>query len=120
MALPERQPSNEMLVNAPAMADISSAGSVYSAASASGFLVRAYLCAQSAITGADLTWSMEIDGAAVTGTGTLAVASAAAGQVSEIIFSAPVFVNKGQTIEWISAGESSTTTVGAFSAVLRT
>jgi hypothetical protein len=120
MALPERQPNNEMLVSGPNMADISTAGSVYAAAPASGFLVRAYLCAQSAITGADCTWTMEIDGVAVTGTGTLPVASAAAGQVSEVLFSSPVFVNKGQTIEWVSGGESSTTTIGKFSAVLRT
>jgi hypothetical protein len=120
MALPERQPSNEVAVYPPDMADISTQGSVYAAAPVTGSLVRAYLCAQSAITGADCTWSIEIDGAAVTGTGTLAVASAAAGQVSEVLFSAPVVVNKGQTIEFLSAGESSTTTIGKFSAVLRT
>lgn len=119
MSLPERQPSNEMAVSV-AKADISDPGSVYHAAPASGFLVRAYLTAQSAITGADCTWSVEIDGVAVTGTGTLAVASAAVGQVSEVVFSAPVFVNKGQTIEFISNGESSTTTIGVFTGVLRT
>jgi hypothetical protein len=120
MALPERQPSNEVIVASPQMADISTAGSVYAAAPCSGMLVRAYLCAQSAISGADCTWTLKINAVAVTGTGTLPVASAAAGQVSEVVFSAPVFVNKGATVEWVSAGESSTTTIGKFSAVLRT
>lgn len=120
MSLPERQPSNEVVVSAADMADISTAGSTYAAAPCTGKLVRAYLCAQSAITGADCTWTMEINGVAVTGTGTLPVASAAIGQVSEVTFSAPVGVNKGDTIEWISGGESSTTTIGKFSAVLRT
>lgn len=119
MALPERQPSNEVVVSV-AKADVSDPGSVYASAPCTGALVRAYACTQSAITGADCTWSMEINGVAVTGTGTIAVASAAAGQVSEIVFSAPVGVNKGDTIEFISAGESSSTTITSFSAVLRT
>lgn len=120
MALPERQPSNEVVVSSPSMADVSTAGSVYSAAPCTGKLVRAYACTQSAITGADCTFTLEINNTAVTGTGTIAVASAAAGQVAELIFSAPVGVNKGDTIEWVSAGESSTTTITQFSAVIRT
>ena len=118
MALPERQPANEVVVSV-AKADISDPGSCYAAAPVTGNLVRAYLCANSSISGADCTWTIEINGTAATGTGTLPVASAAAGQVSELIFSAPVRVNKGDTIEFVSAGESSTTTIGNFYAVLR-
>lgn len=119
MALPERQPSNEVVVSA-ALADISAPSSAYVAAPVSGMLVRAYSCLQGAITGADCTWTVEINGVAVTGTATVANASSAAGDVDEVVFSAPVFVNKGDTIEFVSAGESSTTAIANFSAVIRT
>jgi hypothetical protein len=119
MALPERQPSNEVVVNV-AMADVSTAGSVYAAAPVTGRLVRAYSCITNAITGADCTWSLEINGVAVTGTGTITQSGSAAGDVDEVVFSAPVYVNKGDTIEFISAGESSTTCITNFAAVIRT
>ena len=120
MALPERQPSNEVVVNSPAMADIGTAGSVYAAAPCTGNLVRAYSCIQSAPTGSDCTWTMEVNGVAVTGTATIAVSGSAAGDVDEVVFSSPVRVNKGDTLEWISAGESSSTVIGQFAAVIRT
>jgi hypothetical protein len=119
MALPERQPSNEVVVNV-AMADVSTAGSVYVAAPVTGKLVRAYSCITNAITGADCTWSLELNGTAITGTGTITQSGSAAGDVDEVIFSAPVYVNKGDTIEFISAGESSTTCITNFAAVIRT
>jgi hypothetical protein len=118
MALPERQPANEVVVNA-SMADVSTQGSIYVAAPCTGNLVRAYSCIANAITGADCTWSMEVNGVAVTGTATITQSGSAAGDVDEVIFSAPVRVNKGDTIEFISAGESSTTCVTEFSAVIR-
>jgi hypothetical protein len=120
MALPERQPSNEVVVTSPQMADISAAGSVYAAAPCSGMLVRAYSCLGGAVTGADCTWTIEINDVAVVGTATVAHSGSAAGTVDEVVFSAPVFVNKGDTIEWKTAGESSTTATALFSAVLRT
>jgi hypothetical protein len=120
MALPERQPFNEVVVNAPPMADISTAGSVYQAAPVSGFLVRAYSSISAAITTADCTWTMEVNGTAVTGTGTITQSGSAAGDVDEVIFSNPVWVNKGDVLEWISGGESDTTCITNFTAVLRT
>jgi hypothetical protein len=120
MALPERQPHNEAIVTSPQMTDISAPGSVYAASPVSGYLVRAYSCIGGAITGADCTWTVEINGTAATGTGTVANASSAAGDVDEVVFSSPVWVNKGDTIEWVSAGESSTTATAIFSAVIRT
>lgn len=119
MALPERQPSNEIAVSV-SMADVSSAGSVYVAAPATGKLVRAYSCITNAITGADCTWSMEVNGVAVTGTGTITQSGSAAGDVDEVVYSAPAGVNKGDTLEFISAGESSTTCITTFTAVIRT
>ena len=119
MALPIQNPQNEVVVSSPNMTDISTAGSVYAAAPVSGNLVRAYSCIGGAITGADCTWSMEVNGVAVTGTVTVANSGSAAGDVDSITFSAPVRVNQGDTLEWISAGESSTTATCQFSAVIR-
>jgi hypothetical protein len=119
MALPERQPFNEVLVSGQ-MADLSTAGSIYLPAPVSGFLVRAYSCIHAAITTADATWTIEVNGVAVTGTGTVTQSGSAAGDVDEVVYSSPVFVNKGATIEFISAGESDTTCITNFTAVLRT
>lgn len=119
MALPERQPSNEVVVNV-AMADVSTAGSAYVAAPVTGKLVRAYSCINNAITGADCTWTVEINNVAVTGTVTITQSGSAAGDVDEIVFSAPVYVNKGDLIEFVSAGESSTTCITNFAGVIRT
>jgi len=102
------------------MTDISTAGSVYAAAPVSGMLVRAYSSISAAITTADCTWTMKINAVAVTGTATITQASSAAGDCDELIFSAPVFVNKGDKLEWVSGGESDTTSIGAFSCVIRT
>lgn len=120
MALPERQPSNEVVVTAPPMTDISTAGSVYAAAPCSGKLMRAYSSISAAITGADCTWTMKVNAVAVTGTATITQSGSAAGDSDELIYSAPVHVNKGDVLEWVSAGESSTTSIGAFSCVIRT
>lgn len=119
MALPERQPSNEIAVTA-AMADVGTAGSIYVAAPATGKLVRAYSCISAAITGADCTWTMKVNAVAVTGTVTITQSGSAAGDVDEIVFSAPVGINKGDTLEFVSAGESSTTVITNFTAVIRT
>lgn len=119
MALPERQPSNEVAVTGR-MADVSTADSLYLPAPVSGYLVRAYSCIDNAITTADCTWTVEINDVAVTGTGTITQSGSAAGDVDEVIFSSPAWVNKGDTIEFVSAGESDTTTVTQFTAVIRT
>jgi len=118
MALPERQPSNEVIVNV-AMADVSAPGSAYVASPVTGRLVRAYSCINNAITGADCTWTVEINNVAVTGTVTITQSGSAAGDVDEIVFSSDVRVNKGDTIEFVSAGESSTTCICNFAAVIR-
>lgn len=119
MALPSRQPSNEVAVTGY-WADLSTAGSVYLAAPATGKLVRAYSCIAAAITTADGTWSVEVNGVAVTGTGTVTQSGSAAGDVDEVIYSNPVHVNKGDTIEFVNAGESDTTCITHFTAVIRT
>lgn len=119
MALPERQPSNEVVANV-ALADVSALSSAYVAAPVSGMLVRAYSCINNAITGADCTWVVKINGTAITGTVTITQSGSAAGDVDEIVYAAPTFVNKGDKIEFASAGESSTTSICNFAAVIRT
>lgn len=119
MALPERQPSNEVTATAY-HADLSTAGSAFTAAPATGKLVRAYSCIKNAITTADSTWTVEINGVAATGTGTVAYSGSAAGDVDEVVFSNPPTVNKGDTIEFVVAGESDTTCITHFTAVIRT
>jgi hypothetical protein len=121
MALPVNTPSNEVIVTFPTMTDVSDPGSIYAACPVRGTLVRGYSCLGGAISGADCTWSVEVNGVAVTGTATIANASSAAGDVDSVEFSgAAVSVNQGDTLEIISAGESSTTATGHFSLVIRT
>ncbi|MBR1145084.1 hypothetical protein [Bradyrhizobium sp. AUGA SZCCT0431] len=112
------------LVNVSAgLADISTASTARVASPVSGKLYTAVSCLQGAITGSDCTWSMTINGVAVPGsTVTVAVADSAAGTVDLIDFHQmdPPIVNKGDTIGFVSAGESSTTAAVQFSAVVRT
>lgn len=118
MALPIPTPFNETVVSA-ALADISADTSVSVAAPVSGWLVRAFSCIQGAITSADATWVVEVNGTALTGTVTVANASSAAGDVDYIVYANPTWVNVGDTITFNSGGESSTTAIAIFSAVIR-
>lgn len=120
MALPDNYPFNNVVVASPLMADVSTAGSVYAAAPCSGYIILAQSCIQAAITTADCTWSLKINGVAVTGsTATIAFTSAAAGDVDSVVPTGANYVNAGDTIEWVSGGESSGTAPTAFSAVIR-
>lgn len=117
MALPVNYPINEMVVQA-AMADISTAGSAYTVAPRRGTIARVYSVIDTAITVADATWTMKINGTAVTGVSvTVAFTSAAAGDIDSAITSIPV--NEGDLIEFVSDGGSTTTSVTHFFAVIR-
>jgi hypothetical protein len=118
MALPINRPHNEVVVSAN-LVDISADTSTWAVAPVKGRLVRAYSVLHGAITGADCTWSVAVAGVAVTGTATVANASSAAGDVDSIDFSGDVRVNEGDSIEFNSAGESSTTAAATFHAVIR-
>jgi len=121
MALPVNTPSNEVIVKFPTMTDVSAAGSVYAACPVRGKLVRAYSCLGGAITGADCTWTMEVNNVAVTGTATIANSGSAVGDVDSVnLTGAATNVNQGDTLEVVSAGESSTTATCDFWAVIRT
>jgi hypothetical protein len=119
MALPQNRPFNELVVGNQ-LADISADSSTYVVAPAKGYLVRAFSVLHGAITGADATWTIKVDGTAITGTVTVANASSAAGDVDSITYTTPVPVNEGSVIEFDSSGASSTTAIASFFAVIRT
>lgn len=120
MALRENYPLNNVVVTSPLMADVGTAGSVYAPSPCSGHIILGQSCIQAAITTADCTWSLKINGVAVTGsTATIAFTSAAAGDVDSCSPTGANYVNAGDTIEWVSGGESSGTAPAIFSAVIR-
>lgn len=118
MALPTNRSSAEIAVGAQ-LADISAASSAWTVAPAKGRLMRAYSVLRGAITGADCTWSVFVAGTAVTGTVTVANSGSAAGDVDSVEYSGDVRVNEGDSIEFRSAGESSTTAIADFVAVIK-
>ncbi len=120
MALPENTPSNEVVVHFPRMADVSATTVVFQACPVHGHVHRGYSVLGGAITSADATWTLEINGVAATGTCTIANASSAAGDIDSVIFSGAVGVNPGDTLEIVPGGESSTTATCDFTIVIRT
>ena len=121
MALPVNTPSNEIVVGSMTMTDVSAPSSTYAACPVRGTLVRAYSVLGGAITGADCTWTVKVNSVACTGTATIANASSAAGDVDSVQLTGPATgVRQGDTIEFVSAGESSTTATAHFYAVIRT
>lgn len=118
MALPVNRSSSEYVVGNQ-LADISAASSTYAVATAKGRLKRVYSVLHGAITGADATWAVSINGTAVTGTVTVANASSAAGDIDSHEYSGDIYVNEGDLITFTSGGESSTTAIASFFAVIQ-
>lgn len=117
MALPNNRSLAEASVSAY-LADVSAASSTFVVAPFRGTIKRGYSAIANAITGADCTWSMKINGTAVTGsTATITQSGSAAGDVDSCVPTGANYVNEGDTIEFVSAGESSTTTPTMFTAV---
>jgi hypothetical protein len=118
LALPVPRPISEMAVSAY-LADLSTASSCFTVAPTRGRIVRAYSTILNAITGADAVWTLEINGTAVTGVSvTVTQSGSAAGDVDVGNPTALNYVNEGDTIEFISGGESSTTCPTMFYAVI--
>jgi hypothetical protein len=117
MALPVNRPNSEYVVSNQ-LADISAASSTYAVATAKGKLKRAYSVLHGAITGADCTWVLKINGTTVTGTVTVAYSGSAAGDIDSVEYDGLTRVNEGDLITWTSAGESSTTAIATFFAVI--
>jgi hypothetical protein len=105
-----------------ALADISAPSTAYVASPVTGKLYAAFSTLQGAISGSDCTWSMTINGTAVpNSTVTVTASGSAAGDVDYLDFGqmSPPLVNKGDTIGFVSAGESSTTAAARFNAMIR-
>jgi hypothetical protein len=120
MALNNIRPANEVAVFAQ-MADLSTAGSTYAVATHRGRLKRAYSVIGAAITGADCTWTVSVRGGSALRTATVANAASAAGDVDSVdlgFMGTSNFVNEGDLITFTSNGESSTTSLTRFCAVI--
>jgi hypothetical protein len=118
MALPANRPLSEASVSAY-LADVSAASSTFVAAPFRGTIKRAYSAISVALTGADCTWSMKINGTAVTGSSTTITQSgSAAGDVDSCTPTAANYVNEGDTIEFVSDGASTTTCPTTFVVVI--
>jgi hypothetical protein len=119
MALPRNRPINETVVSA-GLSDIGTAGSAFAVAPVKGRIERAFSVIGAAISGADSTWSIEINGSAVTGSSvTVANAGSAAGDVDSCEPTGAHLVDEGDTIEFVNAGESTGPAPVSFFAVIR-
>ncbi len=97
------------------MADVSAAASVWVVSPWDGYIKAMYSVIAAAITAADAVVTIEIGGVEVTGsTLTIATSGSAAGTVDSCFPTALNYVSKGQAIEVISDGGSSTTSIGTF------
>lgn len=118
MALPANRPLTEGVVTVT-MADLSTASSAFVASPWRGRIVRYYSCIQNAITTADGSVSLEINGTAVTGsTITVTQSGSAAGDVDSATPTAANYVNEGDTIEIITTGACDTTCITEFTIVI--
>lgn len=119
MAYPVQFPLNTVTLNAQ-LADLSTASSCFVACPVRGTLVTAYSTILNSITGADATWSLEINDVAVTGsTATVTQSGSAAGDVDSCTPTALNIVNIGDRIEFKSAAGSTTTCLTNFTAVIK-
>lgn len=118
MALPTNRPASEIAVGAQ-LADISAATSAWTIAPCKGRLKRAFSVLRGQISAADCTWAVYVAGVAATGTVTVAQSGSAAGDVDSVEYTTDVRVNEGDSIEFRSAGESSTTAIADFVAVIQ-
>ena len=118
MALPNNRPLSESAITVT-MADLSTSSSVFVASPWRGTIKRVYSAIANAITTADGSWSLEINGTAVTGsTGTVAYTSSAAGDVDVAVTTGANYVNEGDTIEIITTGACDTTCITTFTIVI--
>lgn len=120
MALPANRPINEVSISTH-YADISTAGSAYVVATHRGRLKRVYSVIGAAITGADCTWTVKVRAGSALKTVTVTQSGSAAGDVDTAYLGymgTDNFVSEGDLITFTSGGESSTTSVTRFVAVI--
>lgn len=120
MALPVNRPYSQITVHTQ-MADVSAPSSAYAVATHRGRLKRAYSVIANAITGADCTWTVKVRSGSALRTATITQSGSAAGDVDSVdlgYMGTDNFVNEGDLITFTSAGESSTTAITDFYAVI--
>lgn len=114
MALTVNRPLNIIRVHAY-MADVSTASSAFVASPCRGKIVEMGSCLYAAITGADAVVTSKINSTAITGGGySITQSGSAPGDVDSAVPTAANRVVKGDTIEFISDGASSTTAPAMF------
>jgi hypothetical protein len=120
MPLPSNRPINEAYVVGH-MADLSTASdTAYLVATHRGRFKRAYTIIANAITTANASVAVKVNGTTV-GTITVATASSAAGDVDTVYLGyqgTSNFVNEGDLITFVSDGGSDTTTITRCTAVI--
>ncbi len=113
-----QEPAHWRSVNVT-MADISTASSVWVVSPCDGLIKSWYVTTNAAITAADCNMSLKIATVAVTGSALVVASSgAAAGVVTSANPTALNYVSKGQAIEVVSGGESSTTAIGTITIMI--
>ncbi len=120
MPLPSNRPVNEAHISTQ-MNDLSTAGSTYIVATHRGRLKRVYSIIANAITGADATWTVHVRGGSALKNVTVTQSGSAAGDVDTSYLGymgTENFVNEGDLITFTSGGESSTTCITRFHAVI--
>ena len=118
MALPENRPLTEGVLNAQ-MADISTASTVYVPVPWRGRIVRYHSAIANAITTADGSISLTINGTAVVrSTITVTQSGSAAGDVDSAFPTGANYVNEGDYISIVSTGACDTTCITQFSIVI--
>lgn len=115
---PGKVPFSYKFLNAY-MADVSADSSAFVAVPCQGELIGVRSVLYGAITGANATVTIKVNGTAVTnGTLTITQSGSAAGDVDSVDFGA-VAVKDGDYIEFDSDGGSSTTAAMMFTAIIR-
>jgi len=118
MALPVNRPLSEVTLHGR-LADISTSSTEYIPCPWRGKIVRWYSAISAAITTADGSLSLAINGTAVTGsTITVTQSGSAIGDVDSAIPTGANVVKEGDTISVITTGACDTTSIGTFFIVI--
>lgn len=125
MAYPVNAPLQDVVIPGGQLVDVSAASISYTPIPVAGVIVDAFSCIAGAITGSNCTVTVKVIKSGVTstvGTITIAQSGSASGDVDTMVISGSEqvrSVNAGDTLVFDSGGQSSTTAIANFSAVLR-
>lgn len=125
MAYPTNAPLQDVVIPGGQLVDVSTASISYTPIPCSGVIVDAFSCIAAAITGSNCIITVKVIKGGTTytvGTITITQSGSAAGDVDTMVISGTEqvrSVNAGDTLVFDSGGQSSTTSIANFSAVLR-